>query len=85
MRVLIIDDHAIVRRGMISLLRDYYEDIEFGEAEDARQGLAAATGAPWDLVMVDISMPGRSGLDFLQDLRAAKPELRVLVISAHPE
>lgn len=85
MRVLIIDDHAIVRRGMISLLREHFRDVEVGEAEDAKGGLEAASSGEWDLVVADLSMPGRSGLDLIQDIKREKPGLPVLVISAHLE
>jgi two-component system, NarL family, invasion response regulator UvrY len=85
MRILIIDDHAIVRRGMISLLREHFQDIEFGECSDARQGYDAVTKADWDLVVLDITMPGRNGLDLIREIRAFKPELPVLMVSAHAE
>lgn len=85
MRVLIIDDHAVVRRGMISLLRETYGNIEFGEASNAREGFDAVLQGVWGLVIVDIGMPGRSGLDLIRDIRSAKPEIPVLVVSAHSE
>ncbi|MES2924390.1 MAG: response regulator transcription factor [Verrucomicrobiota bacterium] len=86
MRVLIIDDHAIVRRGMISLLREYFhEDVEVGEAADARTGMAGVIEKPWDLVLLDISMPGRNGLELITEIKREKPELPILVISTHPE
>jgi two-component system, NarL family, invasion response regulator UvrY len=85
MKVLIIDDHAIVRRGMISLLQEHFKEVEVGEAGDAREGLAAVVGGGWDLVVADISMPGRNGLELIQDIRKEKPGLPVLVISTHQE
>lgn len=85
MKVLIIDDHAIVRRGMSSLLQEHFKDVEIGEAADAKTGLEAAIGADWDLVLADISMPGRSGLDLIQDIKREKPTLPILVISTHAE
>lgn len=85
MRILIIDDHALVRRGIVSLLNERFKDLQTGEAEDARTGLAAVIGSPWDLVLVDITMPGRNGLGLLQDIKREAPALPVLVISAHPE
>lgn len=86
MRVLIIDDHAIVRRGMISLLREFFhEDVEVGEAGDAKTGMAAVIETPWDLVLLDISMPGRNGLELISEIKREKPELPILVISTHPE
>lgn len=85
MKILIIDDHAIVRRGMSSLLREHFKGVEIGEAEDAKTGLAAVMKQPWNLAMVDINMPGRNGLELIQDLRLEKPALPVLVISSHLE
>lgn len=85
MRILIVDDHALIRRGMISLLRDHLKDAEFGESADSRQGFGEVLENPWDLVILDISMPGRSGLDLIRDIRGAKPELPILVVSAHSE
>lgn len=85
MRILIVDDHAVVRRGMISLLRDHLGEATYGEAANAREGFAAVMENDWDLVVADIGMPGRSGLDLIQDIRAAKPHLPVLVVSAHSE
>ncbi len=85
MKILIVDDHAIVRRGMISLLREHFNDAEFGEAEDSRHGFVLALEKTWDLVLVDINMKGRSGLDLIRDIKGVKPALPVLVVSAHPE
>ena len=85
MKILIVDDHFIVRRGMISILREHFKEVEFGECEDARQGVAAVMSGSWDLVIVDISMPGRNGLDFIQDVKKGNPALPVLVVSAHAE
>lgn len=85
MKVLIIDDHALVRQGMISLLNEHFKGVEIGEASDAKTGLIAATQSPWDLVVVDITMPGRNGLGLLQDLKREKPSQPVLIISAHAE
>lgn len=85
MKILIIDDHEIVRRGLISLLREFLGGVEVGEAADAREGLEAVTREPWDLVIADISMPGRNGLELLQDVRRERPGLPVLVVSAHSE
>lgn len=85
MRILIVDDHALVRRGMIALLKEHFKEVEPGEAADAREGLALAMRESWDLIIADISMPGRSGLDLIQDIKRDKPDLPVLVISGHPE
>jgi two-component system, NarL family, invasion response regulator UvrY len=84
-RVLIADDHAILRRGLIEILMRELKDPVCGEAEDAQQVLAQVRSHDWDLVILDLSMPGRSGIDVLTDLKLARPKLPVLVLSMHPE
>src|ERR1700730_7359079 len=84
-RVLIADDHAILRRGLKEILVRELEDIVCGEAEDAQEALAQAQSDVCDLLVLDISMPGRSGLDLLSDLKALRPKLPVLVLSMHSE
>jgi two-component system, NarL family, invasion response regulator UvrY len=84
-RVLIADDHAILRRGLIEILMRELKDAECGEAENAQQVLSQVEGHDWDLVILDVSMPGRSGIDVLGDLKRVRPKLPVLVLSMHPE
>ena len=83
--ILIADDHAILRRGLKEILRGEFESATFDEAGTAQQVLAQVHSRVWDLVILDISMPGRSGLDLLRDLQQLRPELPVLVLSMHPE
>ena len=85
MRVLIIDDHAVVRKGMTALLQEHFKDVQVGEAGDSRAGLAAIASQPWELALVDINMPGRNGLELIQDIKREKPALPILVISTHAE
>lgn len=84
-RVLIADDHAILRRGLREILIRELEGVVCGEAENAQQVLAQVQNQNWDLAIVDITMPGRSGLDVLKDLQRVQPGLPVLVLSMHPE
>ena len=84
-RVLIADDHAILRRGLIEILTRELKDAVCGEAENAQQVLAQVQSHDWDLVILDVSMPGRSGIDVLADLKRMRPKLPVLVLSMHPE
>ena len=84
-RVLIADDHAILRRGLREILVRELKDSVFGEAKDAQEVLARTQSDQWDLLILDISMPGRSGLDVLRDIRALRPKLPVLILSMHPE
>ena len=83
--ILIADDHAILRRGLEEILAGEIEGAIFDEAGNAEQVLAQVQSRAWDLVILDITMPGRSGLDLLRDLQQLRPELPVLVLSMHPE
>ena len=80
-KVLLADDHAIVRGGLKEILVRHLEGVECGEAENAEQVLAQVRKRPWDLLILDITMPGRSGLDILADLKLLRPELPILVLS----
>ena len=84
-RFLLADDHAVVRRGVREMLREEYPHALFGEASTAQEALERAWADPWDLIILDISMPGRSGLDILRDLKAARPRAAILVQSMHAE
>lgn len=84
-RALIADDHAIVRRGLMEVLKEKFPGIIFVEAATAQQALSLAKQKPWDIAILDISMPGNSGLDILSDLKRARPKLPVLFLSVHPE
>jgi DNA-binding NarL/FixJ family response regulator len=84
-RVLITDDHSILRRGLIEILMRELKGAVCGEAENAEQVLAQVQSHNWDLVILDVSMPGRSGIDILADLKRLRPKLPVLVLSMHPE
>jgi two-component system invasion response regulator UvrY len=84
-RILIADDHPIVRRGLKEIMIREIQPITCGEAEDAQQALAQVQSQNWDLVILDVTMPGRSGLDILKDLKKLRPKLPVLFLSMHPE
>jgi len=84
-RVLIVDDHAMVRRGLRALLSDEFHGAAFGEAADATQAVEELRKHEWDVVLLDITLPGKSGLDFLKELKTERPRLPVLVLSGHKE
>jgi two-component system invasion response regulator UvrY len=84
-RVLISDDHAVVRRGLKEILMRELPGAVCGEAERAEQVLGQVQSQKWDLVILDVTMPGRSGIDVLGDLKRMHPKLPVLVLSMHPE
>ena len=85
MRILIVDDHAMVREGLKRILADEFEDASFGEAANATEALERLWKESWDLVLLDVSMHGRTGLDVLKEIRASASRMPVLVLSAHPE
>jgi two-component system, NarL family, invasion response regulator UvrY len=84
-RILIADDHAILRRGLKEILTGEFEGAMFYEAGNAQQVLVQVQSHACNLVILDITMPGRSGLDLLRDLQQLRPELPVLILSMHPE
>lgn len=83
--VLIADDHGVVRRGLSGLLREAYPDADLGEATDGREATALLLKKKWDLVILDINMPGRSGLEVLTEVRRLCPATPVLVLSGYAE
>jgi two-component system, NarL family, invasion response regulator UvrY len=85
MRVLIADDHAVFRRGLKETLGEAFPRVTFGEAKSALETLEHARLHDWDIVILDISMPGKSGLDILNDLKRLRPRLPILLLSMHPE
>jgi two-component system invasion response regulator UvrY len=85
MRILIVDDHSMVREGLKRILADEFEDAGFGEAANATEALERLWKESWDLVLLDLSMHGRTGLDVLKEIRASASRMPVLVLSAHPE
>jgi len=85
MRVLIADDHAVFRRGLRDTLAEAFSRVTFGEAKTAQETIELVRRQDWDVVILDISMPGKSGLDILDDLRRLRPKLPVLLLTMHPE
>jgi two-component system, NarL family, invasion response regulator UvrY len=85
LRILIVDDHALVRSGIQRILADE-PDIEFvGEADTAAQGLKRVRSEEWDVVVMDINMPGQNALDVLRHIKLEKPDLPVLILTMYPE
>lgn len=85
MKVIIADDHSIVRKGLKQILLEEYPFAEVAEASNAEELIKITMSDTWDVVITDLSMPGRSGLDALRQIREAFPKLPVLVLSMHPE
>ena len=84
-RVTLVDDHPIVRRGLKETLSAEADIVVVGEAARSEEVLAALTANPCDVVLLDISLPGRGGIDVLKDIRRDFPDVRVLVVSTHDE
>jgi two-component system invasion response regulator UvrY len=84
-RILIIDDHEIVRDGLKNILNEQSEDRTFGEAGTPPEALALATEQDWDVVVLDLSLGDRSGLEVLKELKQIRPQLPVLILSMHSE
>jgi len=85
MKILVADDHAIVRKGLKQILLDEYPFGEIEECSNTEELLSKAIDGRWDVIISDISMPGRSGLDALHQIHEAHPRVPVLILSMHPE
>ena len=84
-RVLLADDHAVVRQGLKQILTEIPEVGAVGEAATGEDALMQVRAEQWDVLVLDMSMPGRGGLDVLKDVRRERPQTKVLVLSMHPE
>lgn len=84
-RILISDDHSVVRKGLKQILLEHLGQVEVHEVEDAESLIKKVIDEEWDVVITDLSMPGRSGLDALQQIKSGFPKLPVLILSVHPE
>ena len=84
-RILIADDHEIIRRGLRQILTDEFPKLQVGDAANARDAVEAVRKQAWDAVLLDINMPGRSGLDVLEELKRLRPAMPVVVLTAFPE
>jgi DNA-binding NarL/FixJ family response regulator len=84
-RVLITDDHPLVREGLIKILREEVDMKVIGEAQNAAEAMEHLKQHDVDVLILDISLPGKSGLDMLKDLKQRYPKLRILILSMHPE
>jgi DNA-binding NarL/FixJ family response regulator len=85
MRILIVDDHAVVRRGLREIVEDLIAGAEVAEATDTGTAIDALRRHDWDLVLLDLNLPGRGGLEVLRRSRELRPAVPVLVLSMHAE
>ncbi len=84
-RILIADDHTIVRKGLQLILSKGMKKVHFTETANAPETLFEITRKKFDIIILDLSMPGSSGLDLLKDIKERSPDLPILVLSMHPE
>lgn len=84
LKILIADDHAIVRKGLKQILLEEYPSAILGEAADTESLMTQAINNEWDIVICDMNMPGRSGLDALNHLKQVAPSIPVLIMSMYP-
>src|SRR5256885_735190 len=85
LQFLLVDDHALVRDGLKQVLASAFPDAAIAEARDAREALEFATKFKPNVVLLDISLPGQSGLDILKQIKALQPESKILILTMHPE
>ncbi len=84
-RIILADDHSFIRLGLVQILKDEYPDAEINQVADAESLVNEAIKHEWDLVISDLDMPGRNGLEALQQIKLIKPDLPVLILSIYPE
>jgi len=83
-RILLVDDHPVVRHGIRQILIEGFKSVSVGEASDVAAASASIRNSAWDVVVLDVTLPGASGLDLLKEIRQMRPALPVLVLSMHP-
>ena len=84
-KVLIIDDHEIFRQGLKKIINENYKNVLFVEAGTAEEATKLYNKENWDIVITDINLPGRSGIDIVKELKQNRPEIPILVLSMYPE
>ena len=84
-RIVVADDHAVVREGLKSIVTSAEDMVVVGEAADGVHVMQQVRGIDFDMLVLDLSMPGRSGMELIKLVRSEKPKLRILVLSMHEE
>ena len=85
LKILIADDHSVTREGIIKSLAAYFQDAKYSEASNAAEIIQLVHKTQYDLVILDISLPGRNGLDVLKEVKSNYPEIPVIIFSMYPE
>jgi len=84
-KILVADDHTLVRESIIKSLSINLPDVTFGEAENSTSVMEKVNKENWDLLILDLNMPGRNGLDIIKDVKECQPEIPIVVLSMYPE
>jgi two-component system invasion response regulator UvrY len=84
-RILLVDDYPVTREGLKEVLQSSFRDVIFGEAESGAEAVRKGTCEKWDVVVLDVSLPDRNGLEVLKELRKATPGVPILILSMYPE
>ena len=85
LRILIADDHEVVRKGLGKVLMESLQPVKVDEARNGQEAVSKVLKSDYDLVVLDLKMPGKSGLDVLKEIKQHRPKLPVLILSMHPE
>jgi DNA-binding NarL/FixJ family response regulator len=85
MRILIADDHVVVRRGICEIIKSAYPDVTFGQAATTPEAIALLMAEEWDLILLDINMPGRSGFEVLEESKKVRAQTPVIILSCYSE
>jgi len=85
LKILVADDHAIVREGLKQIVAETSDMVVAGEASNGQEVLELVRREDWDIVLLDLSMPGKDGLDTLKELKRERPDLPILILSIYPE
>lgn len=84
-KILVADDHTLVRESIIKSLSINLPDVVFGEAENSTTVMGKVKSENWDLLILDLNMPGRNGLDIIKDVKEIRPVIPIIVLSMYPE
>jgi DNA-binding NarL/FixJ family response regulator len=85
LKILVVDDHEVVRKGLTKVLADTLQPVKIDEAGNGQEAMGKVLKGEYDLVVLDLKMPGKSGLDVLKEIKQHRPKLPVLILSMHPE
>ncbi len=83
LRVLLVDDHVVVRKGLEHILRETFTDLVIGEADDGPSAIEMAVAHPWDVIVLDVTLPTLNGIETLKRLKRLRVKAKVLMLSMH--